>query len=324
MEKIEPLYAFEQIKVLSDSRRYHILRLLMAEQATLTQIGAILNESPAWVRHHIKVLEGVGLVEMSEIRVTGGITEKFYKAHASALLLQQLILPQNEKPVIIFSGSHDTAIEHIASDLSRHLSILTLPVGSLDGLVNLRQGLCHVAGAHLLDPGGEYNLPYVRHFFPDRVVDLVTLANRTQGLILSPGNPLGIKSLTDLVRGDVQFINRNLGSGTRLWLDRELSRLNLPVDQVRGYENFVSTHTEAAREVLKGQVDAAIGIQAAAWEAQLDFIPLFEERYDLIYPDEQIPLISPLLDHLQTASFRRQLNALTGYNTTHSGEKVPQ
>lgn len=323
MDKIEPLHAFEQLKQLADARRMRIMRLLMAEPATLSQLGTAMEESPAWVRHHVKILESAGLIEICEVRITAGITEKYYKAKASALLLQELILPQSKKPVIIFSGSHDTAIEHIASRLSRHISLLTLPVGSLDGLVNLRQRLCHVAGAHLLDADGEYNTPYVRHIFPDRVVELVTLAYRTQGLMLAPENPKGLKSLADLCREDVTFINRNAGSGTRLWLDKELKRLGLPLELIRGYEKAVSTHSAAAQAVEAGEVDAAIGIQAAAREARLDFIPLFEERYDLVFPEEQTRLISPLLDHLQTSSFRRELNQLSGYNTAHSGEQIP-
>ena len=323
MDKIEALHAFEQLKQLADSRRMNILRLLMAEPATLTGLAAIVGESPAWVRHHVKILESAGLIEISELRVTAGVTEKFYKAKASALLLQELILPQSKKPVIIFSGSHDTAIEHIAGKLSKHVALLTLPVGSLDGLVNLRQGLCHVAGAHLLDAGGEYNTPFVRHLFPDRAVELVTLANRTQGLIVAPGNPKSIKALVDLARPEVNFVNRNPGSGTRLWLDKELSRIHLPSSLIRGYAHEVSTHSEAARIVQAGRADVAIGIQAAAWEAQLEFIPLFEERYDLIFSDEKARLVAPLLDHLQTAAFRRELNSLTGYNTTHSGEQIP-
>ncbi len=322
MDKIEPLHAFEQLKLLADSRRMNLLRLLMAEPATLTQLGVKVGESPAWVRHHVKIMEAAGLIDIHEVRVTAGVTEKFYKARASALLLQELILPKTKKPVIIFSGSHDTAIEHIASQLSRHVSILTLPVGSLDGLVNLRQRLCHVAGAHLLDAGGEYNTPFVRHLFPDRAVKLMTLANRTQGLIVAPGNPKTVRSLADLGRPEVTFINRNPGSGTRLWLDKEFNRLGLLPGMIRGYEHFVSTHSDAAQAVLTGKADAAIGIQAAAREASLNFIPLFEERYDLIFPDEMARLVGPLLDHLQTASFRRELNSLTGYNTAHSGEHI--
>jgi putative molybdopterin biosynthesis protein len=323
MDKIETLHTFEQIKILADARRLAILRLLMAQPATLSHLGMVMGKSPAWVQHHIKALEVAGLVEIDEVRTTGTVTEKFYRARASALLLRELILPKSDKPTIIFSGSHDFAVESLSLRLAQHIRLLTLPVGSLDGLVNLRQGLCHLAGAHLLDVSGEYNTPYVRHLFPDRPVEMVTLAYRVQGLLLAPGNPKGIKSLSDLARGDVTFVNRNPGSGTRLWLDRELKRIGLPVTLVHGYENFVKTHSESAKIIQARGADVAIGIQAAAWEYQLNYIPLFEERYDLIIPAEQLDLVHPLLDHLQTAAFRRELDAMTGYNTAHSGEQIP-
>lgn len=322
MDKVESLNSFDQIKLLADSRRMAILRRLMASPATLTQLGRELGKHPAWIQHHIKALEAGGLVEIAEVRVTTGITEKFYRARAGAFLLHELILPQSDKPAVIFSGSHDLAIESLSTRLSPHLHLLTLPVGSLDGLVNLRQGLCHIAGTHLLDESGDYNTSYVHHLFPDRPVKMVTLAYRTQGLLLAPGNPKGIQSLTDLTRKNVTFINRNPGSGTRLWIDREIHRLGLTPSLIRGYGEFVHTHSESALAVQSGRVDAALGIQAAAHRHGLDFTPLFEERYDLVIPAEQVRLVHPLLDALQTATFRKQLSTLTGYNTAHSGEQI--
>jgi len=322
MDKVETLHAFQQLKILAEAQRLEILRRLMAEPATLTQLGQTLNQSPAWVRHHVKKLESAGLVEISEVRVTARITEKYYKARASALLLQELILPHSQKPVIIFSGSHDSAIEQIARKLTPQISLLTLPIGSLDGLINLRQGLCHLSGTHLLDRSGEYNVPFVRHLFPDRPVTMVTLAHRTQGLIVAPGNPKGLRTVSDLARAEVTITNRNPGSGTRLWLDQELARLGLPPASLRGYENFVNTHSAAAKTVQAGEADVALGLQAAAFEARLGFVPLFEERYDLVIPCEQTQLVAPLLDYLQTSAFRGELAALTGYNTVHSGEQI--
>ena len=96
---------------------------------------------------------------------------------------------------MIFSGSHDLALEGMAEHLQKHLTLLSLPVGSLDGLVNLRQGLCQISGSHLLDESGEYNTPFVRHLFPDRAVEIITLAHRTQGLMLASGNPKGVKKI---------------------------------------------------------------------------------------------------------------------------------
>ena len=300
-----------------------ILRLLMAEPATLTHLARTLKRSPAWIRHHILALQAANLVELAEVRTTGTVTEKYYRAKSGAFLLQELILPKGKKPAVIFSGSHDLAMESIAEHLAKNILLLSLPVGSLDGLMNLRQGLCQISGAHLLDENGEYNTPYIHRFFPDREMEMVTLANRTQGLMVASGNPKNIKRIPDLARANVRFINRNLGSGTRLWLDHELKRSGLAPDSIRGYGRVVKTHSEAASLIESGKADAALGLQAAAHQHRLDFIPLFEERYDLVLPRENEKTLTPLLDYLQTAAFRNELNLLTGYNSTHSGEQIP-
>src|SRR6185503_9738909 len=207
------------------------------------------------------------------IRRTGKVTEKFYSAQADALLLQEVILPKTKKPAIIFSGSHDLALEGIAETLSKHVTLLSLPVGSLDGLVNLRQGLCQISGSHLLDESGEYNTPFVRHLFPDRDVEIITLAYRTQGLMLANGNPGAIRKISDIAQPNVRFVNRNAGSGTRLWFDAELRKLKIPAKKINGYDRVVITHSEAASAVKSGRADAALGLQAAAYQHALDFIP---------------------------------------------------
>jgi molybdate-binding protein len=322
MRKVEPIQEFESIKLLADSRRMDILRLLMAAPATLTDLARTMKQSPAWIRHHILALQAADLVEVSEIRKTGRVTEKFYRARADALFLQQIILPKTKRPALIFSGSHDLALDGIADHLQKHVSLLSLPVGSLDGLVNLRQGVCQFSGSHLLDESGEYNIPFVRHLFPDRAVEIVTLAYRTQGLMLASGNPRGVKKIADLARPGVRFVNRNPGSGTRLWFDAELRKLHIPLERVSGYEKVVKTHSEAAMLIANNKADAALGLQAAAHQHHLDFIPLFEERYDLVLPREQEKALSPLLDYIQTMDFRNSLTLLTGYNTTHSGEQI--
>jgi putative molybdopterin biosynthesis protein len=153
-------------------------------------------------------------------------------------------------------------------------------------------------------------------------MDQVTLAYRTQGLMLAPGNSKGVRSAADLTQAGLRFINRNPGSGTRLWLDKELARLGISPETIDGYGRVVNTHTECARAIASGQADAALGLQASARQYNLDFIPLFEERYDLVLPREQENALSPLLEHIQTAAFRRNLNTLTGYNTSHSGEQI--
>jgi len=322
MQTVQPIQSFDKIKLLADSRRMEILRLLMDSPATLTHLARTLKQSPAWVKHHILTLESADLIEVSEIRKTGKVLEKFYRAKGGAFLLQEIVLPKSKKPAIIFSGSHDLALEEIAEHLSKHVTMLSLPVGSLDGLVNLRQGISQISGAHILDVSGEYNTPFVRHLFPDRDVEIVTLAYRTQGLILAAGNPRKIKRISDIVRENVKFINRNAGSGTRLWFDAELKKQKIDLSRIKGYNNSVNTHSEAAMLITQDKADVSIGLQAAAHQHGLDFIPLFEERYDLILPRENEKTLSPLLDYLQTSTFRSGLNILTGYNTSHSGEQV--
>ncbi len=323
MRRVEILHEFDRIKLLADPRRLQILRLLMSSPATLTQLAGRLNQSPAWVRHHLMALQQAALVELVEIRRVGRTTEKYYAGRAGALLLEELILPKTRTPAIVFSGSHDLALEDLANRLAGHLTLLTLYVGSLDGLANLRQGLCQVSGSHLLDESGEYNTPYVRRFFADRDVELITLAHRTQGLLLAPGNPKAIRGIRDLSRPGIRFINRNRGSGTRLWLERELTRSGTLPQSIRGFDHAVATHTEVASAVHSGKADVGLGLQAAAHEARLDFLPLFEERYDLVLPFELEGRLGPILDHLQTAKFRATLNSMCGYNTSHSGEQIP-
>lgn len=322
MQKVEPIQTFEQIKLLADSRRMEILRLLMASPATLTQLAGRLRQSPAWVRHHIKALESANLVKLAEVRTTGTVTEKFYCARAGAFLLQELVLPKSKKPVVIFSGSHDLALEAASSSLSKSFRLLSLPVGSLDGLVNLRQGLCHISGAHLSDESGDYNTPYIRRFFPDRHVEVITLANRTQGLMFQVGNPKGIRRIEDLANTNIRFVKRNAGSGTRLWLDNELKKIGIPPDVISGYGVVVKTHSESAELIAARKADAALGLQAAAVQHGLGFLPLFEERYDLILPREHERILAPLLNYLQTVEFHRATEALTGYSAIHSGEKI--
>jgi putative molybdopterin biosynthesis protein len=282
-----------------------------------------MRKSPAWIRHHILTLESANFIEVSEIRKTGRVTEKFYRAKADALLLQEIVLPKTKKPALIFSGSDDLAIEVIAEHLHKHITLLSLSVGSLDGLVNLRQGLCQISGSHLFDESGEYNRSFVRYLFPDREMEIFTLAYRIQGLMLAPGNPKSVRNVSDIANRNIHFVNRNAGSGTRLWLDKELSKLNIQAEQVRGYDKVVKTHSEAAALVANNKADAALGLQAAAHQYGLDFIPLFEERYDFVLPRENEKVVMPLLDYLQTSNFRAKLNALPGYNSAHTGEQIP-
>jgi len=324
------LLKLEVIKVLGDPRRVKILQLLMAEPATLSQLGRVMDMYAAKVRHHLKQLEEIGLVEFVSSREVRGFVEKYYQATAQACFINYAVLPQPGKQGTIFAlGSHDLALELLADHLEQDSAtpnLVAIPIGSLDGLMALRQGFCQITGCHLFDPvGGEYNTSYVRHLFPGQPMHVVTLAHREQGLLVAPGNPQQIRCLEDLERDDITFINRKTGSGTRLWLDQQLGKLGVDSAQIRGYDQEVSTHFQVAEAVLQREADFGLGVLAAARQFDLDFIPLFEERFDLVIQDEYYmdPLLTPALEIINDLTFRQAVSALGGYDTTHTGENLP-
>ena len=231
---------------------------------------------------------------------------------------------QTLRKTIFAMGSHDLTLDLLAQFLSlndRRLS--SANVGSLGGLIALKRGHAHLAGSHLLDPeSGEYNVSYLQEHLPGLPLRLITLVKRTQGLILKPGNPKNILGLEDLTRGDVALINRQRGAGTRLLLDYHLKELGISSEEVNGYDQEEFTHLTAAAAVLSGRADAALGIEPAAHALEMDFIPLDEERYDLVIPKEHLKgtLLDPLLDLLHDSDFRNTVDAIAGYNTAAMGE----
>lgn len=331
MEPLQKINKFDQIKVLSDARRLAVLQYLMAGPETLSSLGKKMKMHPAQVRYHLKLLESAGLVELVDTRVMRGFVEKYYRARAHAFALNQIILPMADKKVdatIAILGSHDLALELLSRRVQervKKINIMAVPVGSLDGLLALRQGNAQLAGCHLLDAAtGEYNLPYVRHLFPDRAMTMLTLAYREQGFIVSPGNPSQIHAIEDLVREDINIINRNRGSGTRLWLDLQFRRLGMEPGNVSGYKLEARTHTRVAEAVAAGQVDVGLGLEAAARRYGLDFVPLFHERYDLVVTQEQMEdqKLVPIFDILQSGDFRAEMDHLGGYETGHTGDTI--
>ena len=322
MGSLARLAADDQLRAIADPHRLSILRDLMRTPATLSQLGVKRGKHPAWVRHHVKVLEAAGLISLVETRTVRNYTEKYYAAAAPAFLVERVLRVEGaDAPVVVFA-SHDFAMGLLASGAEEgHRPVLGIS-GSLDNLIALRQGLADVAGCHLLDvPSGEYNLPYVRHLFPDRPVSVFTVAHREQGLFTAPGNPLRITSVTDIAGGSVRFVNRNRGSGTRLWLDVNVRREGISPEAILGYDIEVDTHTQAAEKVASGSADAALGVRAAAEAAGLGFVPLFRERYDIVVPTERLeePEVARLLDRLQSKPFRRQAIGLTGYDFDETG-----
>lgn len=317
MQQIDQL---QQIKILGDSQRLAILRHLMLGPATLSQLGEFFHETPAHIRHHLKSLEQAGLVELDSVNLVRNLWEKYYRASSTAYQINLTIVPETppgQTPLII--GSNDLALKRLEHDFSPKnsgVNPILLSVDSLDGLLKLRQGICQMATCHLLDPDSAvYNLPFIRHLFPGQPMTLLHLFHREGGLLLQPGNPKQIYALADLTRPDVKLINRECGSGIRVWLDDQLRRMAISPTQLRGYSHVVSSHLEVAQAVLEGRADVGLGLQGSASSFGLDFIPLFEEPYDLVFSQSALtdPLLAPFLNHLSSLEFKRAVEKIDGY-----------
>lgn len=229
---------------------------------------------------------------------------------------------------IVIIGSHDNTLDVLADQLKAAQAGLTLSsshVGSMGGLMAIKRGACHLAGAHLLDPeDGSYNVAYIRKYLPERAIKLVNLVYRENGLIVPRGNPKGIRDMQDLTRPDVTFINRQAGSGTRILLDYRLRQLGIEPAQIRGYSVEEVTHMSVAVAVLSGSADAGLGIFAAAKALDLDFVPVVTEKYDLVIPAEHFESesIQTLLSIVTSADFKRRVEGLGGYHTHSTGETI--
>ena len=231
---------------------------------------------------------------------------------------------------IVAIGSHDVTLDLLASHLQRHspgTRLSSSNVGSLGGLLALHRAEAHLAGTHLLDEAtGEYNRAFVQRYVPGQDVLLVTLARRVQGLMVARGNPLGIASLHDLARGDVTFVNRQRGSGTRVLLDYRLKQLGVAPQSIRGYEREEYTHLAVAAAVASGAVTTGLGVLAAARALGLDFLPITTERFDLGIPRRHYDsaLLAPLRAVLASDAFRSEVVALGGYDVSSMGQVIAE
>ncbi len=285
----------------------------------LGQVGDRLVATPAQ--------RGAGVIS-SLVRADGLIVipRNVEGLEAGAEVEARLLKPiQDVRRTIVAIGSHDMVLDLIASRLSGVSGapgLSTANVGSLGGILAIRRGEAHFAGVHLLDEEtGEYNISFIRRYAPNAEVALVHLVVRAQGLMVAAGNPLGVRSLADLTRRDVSFVNRQRGSGTRALLDYELARAGVSADSVRGYSREEYTHLAVAAAVRGGRADAGLGILPAARAMGLDFIPLSGEEYDLAIPMEhyQSELLKPMLTLIRTRGFRKEVEALGGYDASGMG-----
>jgi molybdate transport repressor ModE-like protein len=215
-------------------------------------------------------------------------------------------------------ASHDLALDRLAEALAnRGAPSVELHVqGSLDALISLARNRCDVAGFHIPElPGRQSLLEPYRPWLRNRSLRLVHFADRTQGLIVARDNPLGIASLSDVARSKARFVNRQPGSGTRIFFDALLSAHRLRPAQIHGYRHEEFTHAAVAAMIASGTADVAFGIEAAAAQQGLSFVPLATERYFLAMraTTPSRPAAQSLLSALESRWFRKIVREMPGY-----------
>ena len=239
----------------------------------------------------------------------------------------ELLRPMEEiEQTLVITGSHDPLIDEAIDIMRRKWTdsfVASSHVGSMGGIMAVKRGEAHLGGVHLLDEAsGGYNRSYVRKYIPEGGVRLLRCVQRSQGLMVARGNPLGIRGIEDLA--NLRYVNRQKGSGTRILLDYLLKQRSLDSKQIKGYEREELTHTAVAAAVAAGTADAGMGILAAARIYNLEFIPICEEEYDLLIAEESLnnPQFQRFMQVLQSEELKQRLEGMGGYKLDRPGEMI--
>jgi excisionase family DNA binding protein len=246
---------------------------------------------------------------------------------------QTINYPEGEKGVrpaqhlLIIGGSNDILLERTISLFSRlypDFLAAFCNLGSLGGIKALKKHLCHIASSHLLqDNESEYNFLFAKEEL-GQLPGVVNFCLREQGILLQKGNPMNIQSIADLGRSGMRIVNRSMGTGTRLLLDRELEKADIRGDGIEGYDKELPSHLDVGLEVLSGRAHAGPAIRTVAKLLDLDFLPLRWERFDLLiskelFFDKRVQLFLGLLND---KAFRELANDLNGYDLKICGKMV--
>jgi putative molybdopterin biosynthesis protein len=259
---------------------------------------------------------------MSLVRADGiiCIPQSSEGIEAGTKVAVQLIRSEEEvNNTLVSIGSHDVIMD-VAADLmslrEKQYVLSSSHVGSMGGILALRNGETHMAPIHLLDEDtGEYNVSYIRRYIKDKVISLIKCVKRIQGLMVKKGNPMGINSLNDIAQAKARFVNRQRGSGTRLLLDYNMKKLNIDPADISGYDREEFTHLKVAAAVAAGDADCGLGVYSAAVLMDLDFIPLCHEEYDLAVPTKllQDDKVKEFIEVIRSDKFISELKRLGGY-----------
>ncbi len=269
-------------------------------------------------------LSGGAGVSMSLVKADGiGIIPRNVEGmEAGETIEVELLKPIAKiKNTLMSIGSHDLIMD-VIGDM---MNLTSSHVGSLGGIMAMKRGECHIAPIHLLDmESGEYNMSYIKKYFPNQKMALIKGVQRQQGLIVQKSNPLNIKGFKDLTRDDMVYVNRQRGAGTRVLLDYHLGIENIDPNEIRGYQRELNTHMAVATAVKTGSASAGLGVYSAAKAMDLDFVEVAFEDYDFLVPFESLEddKIKKFIDLIKSDDFKEILESLGGYGFRNTGEII--
>jgi molybdate transport repressor ModE-like protein len=256
----------------------------------------------------------------------GARLSPFLESLASELERELAILMPNAGPALRITASHGFAVDALIKQLSAGGITVDLKYrSSTEAVAALAREECDLAGFHL--PMGEFRsaaaTQYLKWLDPKQHA-LIHLAYRTQGLFVAKGNPKGIRTLRDLARPDVRFVNRQSGSGTRVLLELLLADSGIATGDIQGYESAEFTHAAVAAYVASGMADASFGVETAARRFDLDFIPIVREEYFFAIRTRErgTPALESAIRVMAGDEYRRTVNQLAGYDGTLSGSFI--
>jgi excisionase family DNA binding protein len=232
-----------------------------------------------------------------------------------------------DRSFLLAAGSDDPSLgilHDLYEDKTKSASLFMTTVGSSGGLEAMRRGIADFALAHLLEPArAATNGRGTQDISSEKTV-VIELFHRELGLLVPQSNPRKIRSVHDLVGRKLRMVNRQPGSGTRIYLDQELRRVRLNYKRIAGYETVVTTHLAVGLKVLRGEADAGLATRTTAQLLGLDFLFLTRERFDIIIPKDRFftPGIQALLGIVGSREFRERVGALGGYDVAESGRIV--
>jgi len=318
---VEDLFSLQENEVIVDAELLgapsipkKLMRVKLAQVGTrilarpMAELGDILN--------FVMPADGVVLEDSktSSRKKHTHVTVKLL--HAREVIEQNLVIAGCD-PALFLAGEHVRKINALSG-------VTNWTMGSANALRALQRGEVHMAGLHLVDmKSGESNVPYLKRHARNQDFVGVHFAAWVEGLLIQSGNPKRIRTVQDLIKPGVRLVNREAGAGARFFLDALLEKASMIGEDIKGYQHEVTSHLEVARHIRDGMADVGVGVETAAHYFGLEFIPLREERYDLIMRTDFLkthPMASKFLDALVSQPFRREIEALGGYNLNEVGK----